>query len=240
MCAAPRLKRQAVLAALTADVAARAAFFAVPVAVAKAILSVPTPGAVVGAHAAIAALPTAVAKKARTVNGAPAPVANTSKTLVAREAKATKECALATAYMAAPAEVVVAPMPVAKAPGPFHSTGVVVEILGTERGDQGRSCEEHISNCGEVMAKDMVVHLRKVQIQVEGWEETVIAAYWVTDGVNCCCVGFLPCHMVRHTTHYNGVQVTHIFNADPTCCNTAEHRAFHKNKGCCLVAIIAW
>jgi hypothetical protein len=70
----------------------------------------------------------------------------------------------------------------------------------------------------------------------------VIAAYWVTDGVNCYRVGFLPCHMVRHTTHYNGalVQVTYVFNVDPTCCNTTEHRAFYKNEGCCLTAIITW
>jgi hypothetical protein len=47
------------------------------------------------------------------------------------------------------------------------------------------------------MVKDMVVHLFKVQIQVEGREEMAIAAYWVTDGVDCCCVGFLPPHMVR-------------------------------------------
>ena len=50
---------------------------------------------------------------------------------------------------------------------PHHPSGVVVEIVGTERGDQGRSCEEHL-NCGEVMAEDVVVRLRKVQILVEG------------------------------------------------------------------------
>ncbi len=92
------------------------------------------------------------------------------------------------------------------------------------------------------MAKDVVVHLWNVQIQVEGREEMMIAAYWVTDSVNCCRVGFLPCHMVRHTACYDGalVQVTRVFNADPTCCYTVERRVFHKNKGCCLMSIIAW
>ena len=42
---------------------------------------------------------------------------------------------------------------------PHHPSGVVVGIVGTERGDQGRSCEEHL-NCGEVMAEDVVVRLR--------------------------------------------------------------------------------
>jgi hypothetical protein len=59
---------------------------------------------------------------------------------------------------------------------PFHLTGVVVEIVGTERSDQSRSCEEHIANCGKVMAKDVVVRLQKVQIMVEGREDTAIAA----------------------------------------------------------------
>jgi hypothetical protein len=92
------------------------------------------------------------------------------------------------------------------------------------------------------MAKDMVVHLWKVQIQVEGWEEMAIAAYWVMDGVDHCCVGFLPHHMVRHATCYGGAlaQVTCVFNADLTCCNTVEHQTFHKNKGCCLAAIVMW
>jgi hypothetical protein len=92
------------------------------------------------------------------------------------------------------------------------------------------------------MAKDMVVCLQKVQIQVEGREETAIAAYWVTDSVDRCHVGFLQRHMVRQAVHYNKslAQVTHVFSDDLTCCNTAERRAFHKNKGCCRAAIIAW
>ncbi len=141
----------------------------------------------------------------------------------------------------ADAEVVAEPVPVPQTPGPFHPTSVVVEIIGTEMDDRGR-CEEH-RNCGEVMGEDMVVCLRKVQIQVEGREETAIAAYWwVTDSVDRCRVGFLQCHMVKQAARFNGAlaQVTHVFNVDPTYCDTAERRAFHKNKGCCRAAIIAW
>jgi hypothetical protein len=141
----------------------------------------------------------------------------------------------------ADAEVVAKPMPVPQVPGPFHPTGVVVEIIGTEMDDRGRSCEEH-RNCGEVMGKDMVVCLWKVQIQVEGQEETVIAAYWVMDGDDRCHGGFLQRHMVKQAACFDGalVQVTHVFNADPTCCDTAERPAFHKNKGCRRAAIIEW
>ncbi len=245
----PHPKRQALLAALAADVAAHTAVVAAPAVVAKTILSAPTPGAGVGAPVAVAAVPAAVAKTAGAVVGVPAPVAKKAKALVAREAKASKECSPETADVATPVEVVTMPAPVAKAkahnesaPGPFHPTVIVVEILGTEIGDQGHSCEEHASNCGKVMAKDMVVCLQKVQIQCEGWEEMAITAYWVMGGVNCCHVGFLPCHMVRHATCYSKAlaQVTRIFNVDSTCCNTAERHTFNKNIGYCLAAIIAW
>jgi hypothetical protein len=48
MCATPRPKHQAVLAALAADVAVLAAVVAAPLAVVKVILSAPKPRAIVG------------------------------------------------------------------------------------------------------------------------------------------------------------------------------------------------
>ena len=71
-----------------------------------------------------------------------------------------------------------------------HPPGVVVEIVGTLMGDRGRSCDEH-AVCGSVLEEDMIVRLRKVQVLVDGCEETAIACIWVTDGVDRCRVGFL-------------------------------------------------
>ena len=71
-----------------------------------------------------------------------------------------------------------------------HPSPIVLHIVGTEADDRGRSCEEH-HHCGEVLEEDMVVHLRKVQIQAGGGEETAIAVVWVTDGMDHCRVGFL-------------------------------------------------
>ncbi len=58
----------------------------------------------------------------------------------------------------------------------FHPPGIVVEIVGTEAGDRGRTCKEHTINCGKLLEEDVVVCLQKVQVVVDGREETVIAA----------------------------------------------------------------
>ena len=94
---------------------------------------------------------------------------------------------------------------------PIHPLGILVKTVETELSCQGRPCKEH-KMCSKVLKEDVVVHLRKMQLMVEGKEETAIAAIWVRDGINCCRVGFVPCHMVRHAAQYNGalVQVTRV------------------------------
>jgi hypothetical protein len=143
-----------------------------------------------------------------------------------------------------PAVVDAASVPVvqAKADGPFHRTGVVAEIVGMEMSDQGHNCKEHLANCGEVMANNVVERLWKVQIMVEGREETAIAAIWINDVIDRCRIGFFPPHMVAHANRYDGavVQVICIFSGDPTFCNSTECRMFRQNRGCCLAAITAW
>ena len=123
---------------------------------------------------------------------------------------------------------------------PFHPTGVVVEIVGTIMSDRGRSCEHHAC-CGEILEEDVVVRLRKVQVDVDGKEETAIAAIWVTDGVDRCRVGFLPRHMVAHAAIYDGAlaQVTSVLSGDKGTCNTEERNKYHKMRGCCLATIIS-
>jgi hypothetical protein len=64
--------------------------------------------------------------------------------------------------------------------------------------DQDLSCEEHI-NCSVVLEDDLVVHIQKVQVMVERQEEMTIAAIWVTEGVYCCKIGFLPHHTAKYT-----------------------------------------
>ena len=116
---------------------------------------------------------------------------------------------------------------------PMHPSGVVLDIVGTNRDDRGRSCEEHEVNCGEVLAEDVVVRLRKVQILVEGMEETAIACYWVTDGIDRCRVGFLMRHMVQHADKYDGAlaQVTRVCSDREGGCTKTERRQYHDYRG---------
>jgi hypothetical protein len=122
----------------------------------------------------------------------------------------------------------------------FDPPGIVVEIVGTEAGHQGCTCKDHTVNFGKVLEEDVVVRLWKVQVVVDGREETAIAAIWVTDGIDHCRVGFLKCHMIHHAVRFDRalVQVTRVFSCDPGSCDSAEHSMYHHNRGCCLATII--
>lgn len=79
-----------------------------------------------------------------------------------------------------------------------HPSGITVQIVGTEASSNGRSCEDH-DICGSILADDFVVRLQKVQIvSAKGMEESAIAAYWVSDGIDCCRVGYLQRHLIKH------------------------------------------
>ena len=48
-----------------------------------------------------------------------------------------------------------------------HPSSIILEIVGTEMSCQGRSCKER-EIFGKVLNEDVVVHLRKMQLMVEG------------------------------------------------------------------------
>ena len=90
---------------------------------------------------------------------------------------------------------------------------LTLEIVGIEASNNSRSCDQH-DMCGSVLDDDVVIWLRKVQIlKSNGHEETAIAAYLVSDGINQCRVGFLQRHFVAHVKSFDGVlaQVTEVY-----------------------------
>jgi hypothetical protein len=121
----------------------------------------------------------------------------------------------------------------------FHPTGITVDIVGIESNTQGRSCEEH-DICGKSsIAEDAVVRFRKVQIVVNGKEESAIAAYHVSDGIDRCRVGFLKRHLLKHWKRYDGVlaQVIEVYSKESD--SPTKRKNFYHNKGCCVAAIIS-
>ena len=113
----------------------------------------------------------------------------------------------------------------------LHPTGVVINIVGINPSSNGRSCEEH-QVCGSVLKLDSIVRFREVQIIVKGKEETTLVVYWVTDGVDCCHVGFLPRHMVKYKEACDGrlAQVVEFLSES----NIHEiHARNHRGTGVC-------
>ena len=79
-----------------------------------------------------------------------------------------------------------------------HPTGITFEIVGIESGTNGRSCYQN-DVCGSVIEEVVVVRLRKIQIRnSNGKEETAVAAFYVTDGIDQCHVVFVSPFCASH------------------------------------------
>ena len=113
----------------------------------------------------------------------------------------------------------------------YTPPGVVVDIVGINASSNGRSCEEH-KVCSSVLKLDSLVRFSKVQIIVKGKDKTALVAYWITDGVDHCHVGFLPRHMVKYKEAYDGqlAQVVEFLYESNIC---EIHARNHHGKGVC-------
>ena len=117
-----------------------------------------------------------------------------------------------------------------------HPWGQTVEIFGIELPTNRHCCEEH-TICGAVLSEDCVVRFRKVQVIVNEKEESPIAAFWVSDGVDRCHVSFLLQHHVKHWKKLEGVlaQITEVSTGDSD--SPTKHQKHYRNSG---VAIHFW
>ena len=96
-----------------------------------------------------------------------------------------------------------------------HPSGVTVDSVGTNPSNNGRSCECHKA-CGSLLALDVVVRFRVVQVERVGDKEqpeaTAIAVHHVTGGVDGCHVGFLCRHLLCHKDECDAlVQTIDVF-----------------------------
>ena len=119
-----------------------------------------------------------------------------------------------------------------------HPWGCMIEIFGIESPTNGCSCEEHVI-CGSVLQDDVVVRLRKVQLVIEEKEETAIVAFWVSDGVDRCRVGYLPKFHVKHWKLLEGAlaQIIEVYHEDSD--SPTKRQKCHRNSGCAVAALIS-
>ena len=120
----------------------------------------------------------------------------------------------------------------------FHPCGITVEIVGIGRSDRGRSCEEH-DVCGTVLQEDSVVRIRHMQITGEmGNEESALAVYWISDGIDRCRVGFLPRHLVKQWQQYDGRIAQVVVELYQGSESPTKKRKNVRNCGCCVAVLI--
>ncbi len=120
----------------------------------------------------------------------------------------------------------------------WFPTSLTVDIVGIQASSNGRCCEEH-DVCGSVLTIDSLVRFKSVQVVINGKEQTAIAVYWVTDGVDRCRVGFLPRYTVKHKELYEGklAQVIEFLEES----NFPGDRAkSHRGRGVCRAAVVSY
>jgi hypothetical protein len=123
------------------------------------------------------------------------------------------------AVTTAPVPVVAAASACASAPS-RHPRGIILDVVGTTGTNRGRSCKEHAC-CSNILQNNVLVKLRREQIlktdAMAGGgkmkEETAITVNWVSNGTDCCQVGFLPRAFVMQGSLWDGVlcQVVEVF-----------------------------
>ena len=119
----------------------------------------------------------------------------------------------------------------------MHPQGTTVEVVGISSGSSGRNCDEH-PKCGVVVELDVVLRVRRVGVDTDdGRHVNALAAYWVSDGIDRCRVGFLPKHLMKYSAEYDGklLQVTELYKGHPS---QTLRKKNERNRGVCLCALI--
>jgi hypothetical protein len=126
-----------------------------------------------------------------------------------------------------------------------HPSGIVVDVVGINASDNGRSCEEH-ECCGKaIAAPDVVVRFKTVQLQRDVVNEanphvetSALAVYHVTGGIDGCRIGFLRRHLLKYEDEYDGrlAQITEVF--DDKSESPSDRAKHHRNMGCCSAVLI--
>ena len=70
-------------------------------------------------------------------------------------------------------------------------------------------------------------------------EQSTIAVFWVSDGIDYCRIGYLPKAYVKNWKQYDGalVQVVEVYSGDSD--SPMKCQKFHRNHGLAMAVIIS-
>jgi hypothetical protein len=118
--------------------------------------------------------------------------------------------------------------------------GTMIDIVGTETNENGRSCHAH-EVCGAQLVPGSKVRIRRETYSspTTGDEEDCLVAYVVGNGVMTCKVGYLPRHLaICRADNYSGMYARVVKVYSPRSLNITKRQKRHRNLGCCVAKII--
>ncbi len=118
--------------------------------------------------------------------------------------------------------------------------GTMIDIVGTETNENGRSCHAH-EVCGAQLVPGSKVRIRREMYisPTTGDEEDCLVAYLVGDGVMTCKVGYLPRHLaICRADDYNWMYARVVEVYSPRSVNITKRQKCHRNLGCCVAKIL--
>ena len=118
--------------------------------------------------------------------------------------------------------------------------GTLVDIVGINAKDRGRSCSRH-NCCGLQISKGSVVCFVRERMawRDQGKVEDVLAVYAVAgNGTTSCKVGFLPLHLAVRPGAYDGVNARVVLVYSNCSSNVVKRQKYWRNKGCCVARVL--
>ena len=118
--------------------------------------------------------------------------------------------------------------------------GTLIDVVGIETSENGRSCHAH-EVCGAQLVPGSKVRIRKETYisPTTGDEEDCLVAYVVGNGIMTCKVGYLPRHLsIRRADDYDGMYARVVEVYSPRSLSVMKRQKRHRNLGCCVAKII--
>ncbi len=105
------------------------------------------------------------------------------------------------------------------------------EIVGVNQITNGRTCDLHPNGCGlQLLANDVVRFVDEIT-KVDGKDEAAIRVFIMKEGMQKCCVGFLPRFIVLRLNGQLNMRHARILRLYADSMNETERKKSYENYG---------